>query len=104
VPTIKFLAALAYVATRQRHAAFLDVGLLDEFDMPAWIKQSLPTNCSIRARSSALLLAIIWDCVSVWLGKRDLSQAFPDEIITNEEQLRDIREIRQLLGGIHITY
>ena len=32
-----------------------------------------------------------------WLGMRDLFQTFPDELITDEDQVRDIQEIRQLL-------
>ncbi len=33
-----------------------------------------------------------------WLGKRDLFQTFPDELLAEEEQIRDNRDIRQVLG------
>ena len=32
-----------------------------------------------------------------WLGRRDLFQTFSDEILTDEQQIRDIHEIRQLI-------
>lgn len=38
-----------------------------------------------------------------WLGKRDLFQTFPDEILTDDEQVRDIHEVRQLLDGTSNT-
>lgn len=33
---------------------------------------------------------------SIWLGKRDLFQTFPDETLTDEEQINDINTIRKL--------
>ena len=34
---------------------------------------------------------------NTWLGMRDLFQTFSDELITDEDQVCDIQEIRQLL-------
>jgi len=36
-------------------------------------------------------------CYLSWLGKRDLFQLFPDEVLTDDEQIRYIHEIRRLL-------
>ncbi len=33
-----------------------------------------------------------------WLGKQDLFQTFLEEVLTDEEQIRDIHEIRNVLA------
>jgi hypothetical protein len=33
----------------------------------------------------------------IWLGKRDLFQLFPDEILAEAEQIRDIQGLYELL-------